>query len=78
MTDGPNIVVGELFARLTVVDTDDRLVGCLGEDGQARQRPGWPNGLGPTSTLRVTLTCSPGVQQPTRPRRRRRWQFPCG
>ena len=78
VTDGPNIVVGELFARLAVVDTDDRLVGYLGEDGQARQRPGWPNGLGPTSTLRATLTCSPGVQQPTRPRRRRRWQFLCG
>ena len=46
-TDGPNIVVGELFARLAVVDLDDRLVGYLGEDDHARQRPGWPNGLGP-------------------------------
>ena len=46
-TDGPNIVVGELFARLAVVDMDDRLVGYLGEDDEARQRPGWPNGMGP-------------------------------
>jgi DNA-binding beta-propeller fold protein YncE len=46
-TDGSNIVVGELFARLAVVDTDDRLVGYLGEDDEAREHPGWPNGLGP-------------------------------
>jgi len=45
--DGPNMVVGELFARLAVIDPDDRLVGYLGEDEQARQRPGWPNGVGP-------------------------------
>ena len=46
-TDGANIVVGELYARLAVVDEDDRLVGYLGEDAEARERPGWPNGLGP-------------------------------
>jgi hypothetical protein len=45
-TDGPNIVIGELFARLAVVDEDDRLVGYLGQDTEARERPGWPNGLG--------------------------------
>jgi hypothetical protein len=44
--DGPNIVVGELYARLAIVDMDDRLVGYLAEDGPARQRPGWPNGVG--------------------------------
>ncbi len=57
-TDGSNIVVGELFARLAVVDTDDRLVGYLGEDDEAREHPGWPNGLGPTSTRSATRTCS--------------------
>jgi hypothetical protein len=46
-TNGPDIVIGELYARLAVVDMDDRLVGYLGEDDEARQRPGWPNGLGP-------------------------------
>lgn len=46
-TDGANIVVGELYARLAVVDEDDRLVGYLGQDPEARERPGWPNGLGP-------------------------------
>ena len=60
-TDGPNIVVGELYARLAVVDMDDQLVGYLGEDDQARQRPGWPNGLGPTSSRPVTPTSSQGV-----------------
>ena len=45
-TDGGNIVIGELFARLAVVDEDDRLVGYLGQDTEARERPGWPNGLG--------------------------------
>ena len=60
-TDGPNIVVGELYARLAVVDMDDQLVGYLGEDDQARQRPGWPNGLGPTSSQPVTPTSSQGA-----------------
>jgi hypothetical protein len=43
---GPNIVVGELFARLAIIDLDGRLVGYLGHDGEARQRVGWPNSVG--------------------------------
>ncbi len=45
VADGPNIVVGELFARLAILDPDDRLVGYLGENGEVRQTPGWPNAL---------------------------------
>ena len=60
VTDGPNIVVGELYARLAVVDMDDRLVGYLGEDDQARQRPGWPNGLGPDEQPARNPNLQPG------------------
>jgi hypothetical protein len=42
---GANIVVGELFARLAVVGPDDRLVGYLGQDSEARHNAGWPNSL---------------------------------
>jgi hypothetical protein len=59
-TDGPNIVVGELYARLAVVDMDDRLVGYLGEDDQARRRPGWPNGLGPDEQPARNPNLQPG------------------
>ena len=55
-----NIVVGELYARLAVVDMDDRLVGYLGEDDQARQRPGWPNGLGPDEQPARNPNLQPG------------------
>lgn len=44
--DGPNIVVGELYARLAIIGPDDRLVGYLGQDSKACDLPGWPNGLG--------------------------------
>ena len=43
--DGPNLIVGELYARLAVIDPDDRLIGYLGWDSEARERPGWPNGV---------------------------------
>ena len=60
-SDGANMVVAELYARLAVVGMDDQLVGYLGEDDQARQRPGWPNGLGPASSRPVTPTSSQGA-----------------
>lgn len=45
-TYGPTMVIGELYARLAVLDGNDQLVCYLGENGEARQRPGWPNSLG--------------------------------
>ncbi|WP_236792137.1 hypothetical protein [Amycolatopsis sp. GM8] len=39
------LVVAELQARLAVFDIDDRLVGHLGEDDAAADRPGWPNAV---------------------------------
>jgi hypothetical protein len=39
------LVVVELFARLTLLDAEDQLVGYLGEDPAAVERAGWPNAL---------------------------------
>lgn len=47
---GDRLVVAELFARLAVLDVDDRLVGYLGPDPEARQRPGWPNAVAADGT----------------------------
>jgi hypothetical protein len=43
--DGDNLVVGELFARLAVLDGDDELVGYIGDNGDVTKEPGWPNAL---------------------------------
>ena len=61
VADGPNIVVGELFARLAILDPDDRLVGYLGGNGEVRQTPGWPNASEPASTRLALRTCGPGI-----------------
>jgi sugar lactone lactonase YvrE len=45
VTHGDHLIVGELQARLAVLDADDRLVGHLGEDEAAASRPGWPNAI---------------------------------
>jgi hypothetical protein len=42
---GPNLVVAELHARLTVLGPDDQLVCYLGENGEVCREPGWPNGV---------------------------------
>jgi hypothetical protein len=44
-TLGDKLVVAELFAQLTVVDTDDAFLGYIGADPTARERPGWPNAV---------------------------------
>jgi hypothetical protein len=50
---GELLVVPELYGRLTVLDTDDILVGYVGADLNAEEdqgwpkRPGWPNALSP-------------------------------
>ncbi|MCL4541676.1 MAG: hypothetical protein M1396_04990 [Chloroflexi bacterium] len=41
--DGEYLIIGELRARLTVVDRYDRLVGYLGANEAACERDGWPN-----------------------------------
>ncbi len=43
---GQYLVVGELNARLVLLDGDDRLVGTIGEGHEYLERPGWPNRLG--------------------------------
>jgi hypothetical protein len=51
--DGPNIIVGELRARLAMFDINDELVTFLGENeaiarverNSSEDVPGWPNGL---------------------------------
>jgi hypothetical protein len=41
--DGDVLIVGELRARLALIDLDDRLIGYLGEDPSAPEQQGWPN-----------------------------------
>lgn len=41
--DGDQLVVGELFGRLTVLDRDDQLVAYVGDGGAVQESPGWPN-----------------------------------
>jgi hypothetical protein len=42
-TYGPNLVIGELYARLAVIGPDDRLVCYLGENAEVCRLEGWPN-----------------------------------
>lgn len=44
-TYGPHMVIGELYARLAVLDDHDQLVCYLGENGEVTKLPGWPNSL---------------------------------
>ncbi len=41
--DGDNMIVGELFARIAVLDRDDQLIGFLGDGSEYVEKPGWPN-----------------------------------
>lgn len=41
--DGDNLIVGELRARLAILDRDDQLVGYIGENEAVCDEPGWPN-----------------------------------
>ena len=43
VVDGDHLVVGELRARLAVLDGDDRLVTYLGDNEAVCSEPGWPN-----------------------------------
>ena len=42
---GDRLIVAELHARLTMLDADDRLVGCLGDNHAGTGEAGWPNVL---------------------------------
>jgi hypothetical protein len=48
---GDVLVIAELYSRLAVLDADDRLIGYIGDDPNAKdgggwpERPGWPNAL---------------------------------
>lgn len=54
---GDNLIVGELHARLSVLDRDDRLVCYLGRNDAVCAAAGWPNALNergvPTRTSRI-------------------------
>lgn len=47
---GERLVVAELYARLAVLDAEDKLVGYLGPDPEAQSRPGWPNAVAADGT----------------------------
>ncbi len=40
---GDRLVVGELYARLAVLDAGDELMGYVGDNPEVLTRPGWPN-----------------------------------
>ena len=40
---GELLVVGELYARLALLDLDDQLIGYLGDNGEVCSVQGWPN-----------------------------------
>jgi hypothetical protein len=42
---GEVLIVAELFARLAVLDDADGLIGYIGFDEVAANRPGWPNAI---------------------------------
>jgi len=44
-TDGDVLAVAELRARVSLLDSEDRLIGYLGENEVVCDRPGWPNAL---------------------------------
>lgn len=46
-TFGDHLIVAELFAQLAVLDADDQLLGHIGTNPTATDRPGWPNALDP-------------------------------
>lgn len=49
-TDGDVLAVAELRARVSLLDSEDRLIGYLGENEIVCDRPGWPNALDEDST----------------------------
>ena len=44
-TDGEVLVVAELRARVSLLDSEDHLIGYMGENEAVCDRPGWPNAL---------------------------------
>lgn len=58
---GEDLVVVELFSRLTLLDADDQLVGHVGEDPAACERPGWPNALDSSGAAVAPAPVAPGV-----------------
>lgn len=63
--DGQFLIVAELWARLAILDADDRLVCYLGDNSAVRDLPGYPNELdarnlpGRSTRLRPGLFNSP-------------------
>lgn len=45
-TFGDHMVIGELEARLVLLDKEDRIVGHLGDGRRHVEKPGWPNRVG--------------------------------
>lgn len=57
---GEWLVVVELFARLTVLDENDAVVGFIGEDPEAVNRIGWPNAFDANGAAQVPTATVPG------------------
>ena len=58
--DGDLLVVGELQARLAVLDVDDNLVTYLGSNEGVCDLPGWPNNLNDGGEIIATNRIQPG------------------
>lgn len=59
-TDGDNMVIAELRARLTITDIDDALVTYLGANADVAETDGWPNDLDAEGGPMRTKLLEPG------------------
>lgn len=57
---GDKLLVGDLHARLTLVDADDRLVAHVGDGGDSHAEPGWPNAIVAADAI-VARRSTPGA-----------------
>ena len=60
ITDGENMVIAELRARLAVVDVDDKLICYLGDNESVCGLDGWPNSRGDRGEIMSTPHLEPG------------------
>ncbi|MEX0762186.1 MAG: hypothetical protein WD208_11820 [Dehalococcoidia bacterium] len=57
---GDLLIIAELRARLTILDINDNLVGCLGANEAVCDQPGWPNMLDENGNPSRTNRLAPG------------------
>jgi hypothetical protein len=58
---GEHLLLGELNARIAIIDRDDKLVGFLGDNSVVASLPGWPNELDDNDVPRRTSRLREGL-----------------